>query len=104
MEKLSLLLLEDMATDVELIKTVLKRSGMDFNAVVAHNKDSFVNAIQDHVFDAILADNALPQFSAIEALQIVNERNIILPFILVTGAISEEFAVQMMKEGACDYI
>jgi PAS domain S-box-containing protein len=104
MGKLSLLLLEDMATDVDLIKTVLKRSGMDFHSVVAHNKDSFVKAIQENTFDAILADNALPQFSAIEALQIVNERNIIVPFILVTGAISEEFAVQMMKEGACDYI
>ena len=104
MEKLQLLLLEDMITDAELVIRTLERSGMDFNAILAHNKAGFINAIKENTFDAILADNTLPQFSAIDALRINNDSSIDIPFILVTGSISEEYAVEIMKEGACDYV
>jgi len=104
MEKLQLLLLEDMITDAELVIRTLERSGMDFNAILAHNRAGFINAINENTFDAILADNTLPQFSAIDALKINNERKIDIPFILVTGSVSEEYAVEIMKEGACDYV
>jgi PAS domain S-box-containing protein len=103
-EKLQLLLLEDMHTDGDLVASALERSGIDFNAVSVHNKAGFVNAMNEHAFDAILADNSLPQFSAIEALKIHNDRKIDVPFILVTRAVSEEFAVEIMKEGAYDYV
>ena len=104
MEKLNLLILEDMMTDAELIILTLQRSGMDFGYTITNDGASFINAIEQQKFDAILADNSLPQFSGVEALRIINERKIITPFILVTGSISEEYAVSIMKEGACDYI
>ena len=77
---------------------------MDFSYIIANDSHSFIAAVDEHKFDVILADNSLPQFSAKEALKINKERNITTPFILVTGSISEEFAVEMMKDGACDYI
>lgn len=104
MEKLNLLILEDVMTDVDLIIRTLRQSGMDFNYTISSDSNSFITAVQEQKFDAILADNSLPQFSAIEALRVNKERNITTPFILVTGSISEEYAVEMMKEGAWDYI
>ncbi len=91
-------------TDAELIIMTLQRSGMDFSYKIVNDSVNYINAVEQNKFDAILADNSLPQFSGTEALRINKDRNIITPFILVTGSISEEYAVNIMKEGACDYI
>lgn len=99
-----MLILEDMDTDAELIKIVLKRSGLSFDAVVAQDKECFLNALDTQSFDAILADNSLPQFNAVDALEILKNRQIDIPIILVTGSTSEEFAVKMMRDGVSDYI
>ena len=104
MEYLDLLLLEDDADDAELIIRTLERSGMALNVKIANDKESFLNAINTLSFQAILADNSLPQFDAVSALKLVKDINLEIPFILVTGSISEEFAVNIMKEGAWDYI
>jgi len=104
MDKHNLLILEDMMTDAELIIMTLQRSGMDFSYQIVNDSKSYISAIEQNKFDAVLADNSLPQFSGTEALRINKEKNIVTPFILVTGSISEEYAVNIMKEGACDYI
>ncbi|MCW3121207.1 MAG: domain S-box protein, partial [Flavipsychrobacter sp.] len=104
MNELKLLLLEDMVSDAELIIHTLEESGLDFVPVLATGKEDYIKALRDFQFDAILADNTMPQFSASEALEIYNEKGLTTPFILVTGSISEEFAVEIMKLGACDYI
>lgn len=104
MKELKLLLLEDMISDVELIIRTLELSGLDFAPVLAPGKAEYIKALKEHQFDAILADNTMPQFSATEALEIYNEQQLTTPFILVTGSISEEYAVEIMKLGACDYI
>ncbi len=104
MKTLNLLLLEDVISDAELIIRTLEKSGMDFVSVVAYGKPDYIKAIKDASFDAILADNSMPQFSAAEALEIYNAHDLAIPFILVTGSISEEYAVEIMKMGACDYI
>ncbi len=104
MEKVHLLLLEDMVTDADLIKIVLRRSGLNFQATVVQNREEFLNAIDNNLFDAVLADNSLPQFNAIDAIEILKTREIDVPVILVTGSTSEEFAVKMIKNGVSDYI
>lgn len=104
MDKIKLLILEDLATDAEIVLRTLEQSGLYFMAIVARNKGEFISAIEHNSFDAILADNTLPQFSAGEAIEINHRKNITTPFILVTGSISEEYAVEVMKKGACDYI
>src|SRR4051812_27147580 len=104
MDKLRLLLLDDVISDAELVLRTLERSGMSFDAVLTHNEADFVRALDEDKFDAILSDNTLPQFNATEAIRIINEKKIDIPFILVAGSISEEYAVKMMKDGAWDYI
>src|SRR5579864_9017952 len=102
--ELQLLMLEDNELDADLIKRLLKRSGMEFDAVLATGKKEFISAITDQTFDAVLADNSLPQFNSIEALRILQEKGLDLPFILVTGTVSEEFAAEVIRLGADDYI
>jgi len=101
---LNFLLLEDDEFDIYLIKKVLTRAKIDHAIVVASDKASFNNAIQSGNFDVILADHSLPQFNATEALAILQEKGITAPFIIVTGTMSEEYAVNVMKSGASDYV
>jgi signal transduction histidine kinase len=102
---LKLLLLEDDPSDAELIQTLLKRSGMKFSAKVASDEKEFLKALGDNNgFDAVLADNALPQYSSMEALRLLKQTNPFVAFILVTGTVSEEFAVHTIHLGADDYI
>jgi DNA-binding NtrC family response regulator len=54
--------------------------------------------------DIILADYSLPQFDALRALHLLQERDLDIPFIVVTGSVSEEAAVECMRQGATDYL
>jgi PAS domain S-box-containing protein len=102
--ELKLLLLEDDISDAELIQKFLSRSGLVFKTIIASDKPEFAAAVRKDTFDVILADNSLPQFDATEALKFLHEQNIDSPFILVTGMVSEEFAVDILYQGADDYI
>ncbi|MES1214685.1 MAG: response regulator [Bacteroidota bacterium] len=102
--ELKLLLLEDNPDDAALIQKLLQRSGMNFKAIVASDEKEFLQAVEENVFDAVLADNALPQYSSMEALKIIRKRDGGTAFILVTGTVSEEFAVNIIQQGADDYI
>ena len=106
MEKIMrLLILEDNPDDAELIQRLLRKSGLSFTAKVAGDKDEFFEALEDdNSFDAVLADNALPQYNSLEALNMIRKKNPDIAFILVTGTVSEEFAVKIIQEGADDYI
>lgn len=102
--ELKLLLLEDDSADAALIQTLLRRSGMQFRAEVASDEKEFLAAVQNKGYDAVLADNALPQYSSIKALELIRATNPHVAFILVTGTVSEEFAVNIIQQGADDYI
>ncbi|MBC7552779.1 MAG: PAS domain S-box protein [Taibaiella sp.] len=104
MKTLNLLLLEDDIDDANLIVTTLERSGMDFTYTVVCNRESYLKSLTNHLYDAILADNSLPQFNSVNALKQYKLLGLTIPFILVTGSISEEYAVDIMKDGAWDYI
>lgn len=101
---LKILLLEDNPADAEIIRRLLFKEikGLDFR--YTKNKNEFLLALDELVPDVILSDNSLPAFSASQALEIVNARRLNIPFILITGTVSEEFAVGIMKQGADDYI
>jgi len=101
---LQLLLLEDDPADAELILHFLRKSGLQATAVTASDEMQYHLAIRTRVFDAVLADNSLPQFSSVEALALLQQTGRDTAFILVTGTVSEEFAVDVMHKGADDYI
>jgi two-component system sensor histidine kinase UhpB len=102
-EPLRILMLEDDPIDADIIKWALKDN---FNCTfdVAINKEAYCIALDQFHPDLILADNALPRFSAKEALEMILERSLDIPFILVTGTVSEEFAANIIRLGADDYI
>jgi two-component system cell cycle sensor histidine kinase/response regulator CckA len=101
---LRLLLLEDNPTDAELILTTLERAGIHHDAVRVDNPLDFVNAIENHGFDLIVADLCLPSFDGLSALKIVRDYHKDLPFIFVSGAIGEEVAIDSLRKGATDYV
>mgnify|MGYP001551225096 CR=1 FL=1 len=103
-ERLKIILLEDSAIDAEILQRLLVKEGWNSDFKVVMSKDAFVREIEVFEPDLILADNSLPQFNASEALKIVRERLPGIPFILVTGSMSDEFAANIIKSGADDYI
>jgi len=103
-KNLRILVLEDMEDDLELIEYVLSDAHLDFTAKRVDNREEFVNALKKGQIDVILSDHSLPTFDSQEALEIFRESGLKIPFILVTGAVSEEFAVNSIKQGADDYV
>jgi PAS domain S-box-containing protein len=101
---LKILLLEDSSIDAEIIERLLKKELKHIEFRLAKNKKEFLKALDDFVPEIILSDNSLPQFNATEALEIVHQTNINVPFILITGTVSEEYAASIIKKGADDYI
>lgn len=105
MEKaLKILMLEDLEDDVGLIERTLNKQGIQFISKRVDTRDEFVEALGSFDPEVILSDHALPQFNSLEALTICRNQQIDIPFILVTGTVSEEFAVSCLKQGADDYV
>lgn len=101
---LKILMLEDLPEDIGLIEHILRKEGIHFESRYADTKDEFVKALEEFLPDVILSDHALPQFNSVEALSICRKNSLNTPFILVTGTVSEEFAVSCLKQGADDYV
>ncbi|MEO6611080.1 MAG: PAS domain S-box protein [Chitinophagaceae bacterium] len=102
--KIKILHLEDLYTDAMLVARELKKGKIDSEIKVVDNRIDFKKALVDFVPDIVLCDHSLASFNSIEALKIINELDNKIPFILVTATVSEDFAVEVMKQGAYDYI
>jgi len=100
---LSVLILEDRSADAALMLHELRRAGFD-PAWQRVETDADYLAQLHADLDVILADYSLPQFDALRALRLLQERGLDIPFIIVSGTIGEELAVSAMKEGAADYL
>lgn len=103
-EKIKVLILEDVPLDAELILRELKRESFDFESHRVEKKDEYIREVEDWQPHIILADHSLPQFDGVSALNIAQEKCPNIPFIFVSGKIGEEFAVEMLKKGATDYV
>jgi two-component system cell cycle sensor histidine kinase/response regulator CckA len=99
-----ILILDDSESDADLVEYALRRDGGAYTFARAEDRDQFVAALASFKPDVVLSDYNLPQFSAIDALEIVRESGCDAAVILVTGTQSEEVAVQCMQLGAADYI
>lgn len=102
--KIKILHLEDVSSDADLVARVLKKSITKNEIRVVSNKASYEEALREFSPDIVLADHSLPTYDSIKALKLLKRVKPLTPFILVTGTVSEEFAVEMMKEGLTDYI
>jgi PAS domain S-box-containing protein len=101
---LHVLVVEDDEADAALLLRELKRGGLDAVLARVDTAEAMAAALDERPWDLVLSDHGMPRFSAPEALALLKERGLDLPFIIVSGHISEEAAVAAMKAGAHDYI
>ncbi|MEO5863801.1 MAG: response regulator [Nitrospiraceae bacterium] len=104
MTNLHVLIVEDEPSDAELTIRELKKSGYDSVWQRVETQADFVNCLTQNSPDVIVSDDALPQFSAGQALECLRDSGLTIPFIVVSHAIGEDEAVQLMRNGADDYL
>ncbi|WP_119303139.1 PAS domain S-box protein [Dongia deserti] len=98
------LIIDDSADDTDLLIRELRRDGYDISAERTDTEAGLKAALDDQSWDIVLCDFNMPHFSGLDALKVVRERNLDVPFIFVSGAIGEDVAVAAMKAGAQDYV
>src|SRR5574341_1700794 len=103
MDRVRVLVLEDRAADAELMVAELRRAGFTLEWQRADNEREFAARLTPPP-DLILADFHMPQFTAPRALQMLKERGLDIPCIIVSGSIGEDVAVSVLQEGAADYL
>jgi two-component system, cell cycle sensor histidine kinase and response regulator CckA len=101
---LRILLLEDDPRDAELAQRLLTREGLGFTATVVVTRAAFEAELTAFRPDVILSDFSLPGFSGATALEIAQERCPHIPFIIMSGVLGDESAVELIKQGATDYV
>ncbi len=100
---LRVLIVEDKPADAELIVLRLAKEGFKLDWKRVQTEADFIASLETN-WDLVLADWSLPQFSGLRALQLVRARGLEIPFIIVSGAIGEEAAIDAMHKGADDYL
>jgi two-component system sensor histidine kinase UhpB len=101
---LRILDLEDDPLDTELVQANLAKGGITCEIARVQTREEFVVALESGDFDLILSDYSLPAFDGLSALKLAKEIRPEVPFILVSGAIGEERAIEVLKSGATDYV
>src|ERR1044071_6556742 len=101
---LRVLVVEDSELDAALLVRALERGGFEATSKVVDTAEAMCQALEQRKWDLILADHAMPQFSAPEALDLVKKKGIDVPFIIFSGHIDEATAVAAMRAGAHDYV
>ena len=98
------LLLEDNEDDARLLQRHLKLGGYELDYERVETGDAFESALDHGGWDIVFADYVLPGYSGLDGLKAVQQRELDLPFIVVSGKIGEDTAVEAMKAGAHDYV
>jgi len=101
---IKILMLEDNDSDAGLIVWALKKANLNFNSKLVDTRQEFTDALEEYVPDVVLSDHSLVNFNSLDAFKICKDKNLEVPFILVTGTVSEEFAVKCLQQGIDDYI
>lgn len=102
--KTRVLILEDLPTDAGLAEREVRRVDTECEFLVVDNRQEFEEALVSFRPDIVLSDYKLPQFDGMTALELARQHDPDLPFVIVTGSINEETAVECMKGGAWDYV
>ena len=104
MQPLRLLQIEDSKRDAELIASLLEKDGYTVDSLRVQDAQGVREALASSSWDVIICDHAMPQFDAPTALEMLHDTGLDVPFIVVSGAMGEDIAVQMIKSGAHDYL
>ncbi len=103
-ELLRVLIIEDSALDAKILAGLLRAGGYEVTSERVETAEQFVAALNTGEWDIILADYNLPEFNGPEGLRLLQESEQDIPFIVISGGIGEDLAVQIMKSGAHDYL
>lgn len=103
-KRINILLIEDNPSDAFFLQRVLDKASIRYNIVTVDKQSEYEKELAVFNPDIILSDHSLPSFNSLDALRIARKKDVNIPFILVTGTVSEEFAVECMKAGVDDYI
>jgi CheY-like chemotaxis protein len=103
-KSLNILILEDNPLDLGLIKRELKKLGRELQIRSTDNKSSYIDLLNEQVPDILLSDYSLPDINGREALEILKKISNVTPFILISGAVGEEKATEMILNGASNFI
>ncbi|HEY5406200.1 MAG TPA: hybrid sensor histidine kinase/response regulator [Ginsengibacter sp.] len=101
--KLRILILEDNQNDADLLNHELNKSGLSFASETVQTRKKFEHALEHFAPDLIISDYSLPSFDAVTAFDIKQNKFPHIPFIIVSGIIGEENAVELIKKGVTDY-
>lgn len=101
---LRVLFVEDSPDDVELIRLELARHGFNVLARVTETRVDFQSALDEGTWDIVLSDHSMKGFSSTDALRMLRDKDDDIPFIIVSGTIGEDSAVDAMRAGAHDYV
>jgi DNA-binding NtrC family response regulator len=96
--------LEDDPADARLLAEHLRRSGLQCAITVVDSREAFQTHLETGEFDVVLCDYHVPRFDGAEALALARSLKLRLPFILVTGALGDERAVDLLHNGATDFV
>src|SRR5580765_5094855 len=101
---LQVLIIEDSENDATLLEIELQRGGYNPVCHRVETGEAMSAALDQQAWDLVIADYVMPHFNGLAALALVKERGLDLPFIIVSGHITEATAVGAMKAGAHDYV
>jgi two-component system cell cycle sensor histidine kinase/response regulator CckA len=99
-----IILVEDSPTDAKLVRHTLERAGLAIEIERVDDAEGFADALAGEPCDVVICDWSMPRFSAPAALAAVKARGLDVPFIIVSGTVGEEAAVEAMRAGAHDYV
>ena len=104
MKPLRVLIIEDSENDTELLLRELRRGGYVPEFKRVETPDGMNEALSMQSWDIVISDYAMPRFNGLQALKILQEKDIDIPFIIISGSIGENVAVEAMRAGAHDYL
>jgi signal transduction histidine kinase len=101
---LRVLIFEDQPADAELSLHSLHAAGLAAEADIAMNLESLDRQLREQTYDVILADYGMPDATGMDAFAVTQQRAPNTPFLLVTGSLGDEKAVECLKQGVSDYV
>ncbi len=101
---LHVLHVEDNEADAELVAQSLRRGGLSASVAVVQDEAEFRRQLHAHRPDVVIADYNLPQWTGMEALEVLRREGLDTPLVLVSGALGDVTAVECIKQGATDYV
>src|SRR5918996_2611881 len=103
-QRLRVLIVDDSEDDALLLLRGLRRGGFETDFEQVETAEAMATALAAQTWDIVISDYSMPDFSGLAALSVLKQSGLDLPFILVSGTVGEEVAVEAMKAGAHDYV